>query len=177
MPVRIACNTELQSSNKCVSSSVLWNLLLQTPFWIAEARPWPISPVQFLTNGSPSYMRVPYLGNRIEFCETELNFVTQNWILWHRIEFCGTELNFVTQNWVLWHKSEFCWQNQYIFNFVRQNSVLSHKTHFCQVYRYKNEFCWQNWAMSHLAPRTACILYNEIRYVHITNLGYNKPIV
>ena len=29
---------------------------------------------------------------------TELNFVTQNWILLHGFEFCYTELNFVTQN-------------------------------------------------------------------------------
>ncbi len=96
MPVRIACNTELQSSNKCVSSSVLWNLLLQTPFWIADRRPWPISPVQFLTNGSPSYMRVPYVGNRMETYanDTEFNFVTQNWIL-------NTTLSVVAQTWIL----------------------------------------------------------------------------
>jgi hypothetical protein len=54
--------------------------------------PQTLSPAQFLTNGSPSYMRVPYLGNKIEKYAnelTKLSFVRQNWVLWDRIEFCA----------------------------------------------------------------------------------------
>ena len=48
----------------------------------------------------------------IKFCDTELTFVTQNWILSHKIEFCDTELNFVSQNRLFSEKIEFDYRLQ-----------------------------------------------------------------
>ena len=46
--------------------------------------------------------------NKIQFCETKLDFVQPNWLLLNKSEFCFcyTKMNFVEQNWILLTKLE-----------------------------------------------------------------------
>ncbi len=106
-----------------------------------------VNKIHFCATKLNSVSQNSILCHKIQFCVTKFNFVPQNSILCHKIQFCVTKFNFVRQNWVLWTK----------FSFVGQNSVLSTKVSFvCKLVCVTDSLChlYVDWLRSVLVHFT-----------------------